>query len=368
MIRPSNYLVRSARRRAQFAVAAFAAAALIGVSACSSGGSSSQASSGSSSGSSSSQNLQTISIAIPAAIVDYVDLYIAEQQGFFKAQGLNVPITIAGGNLVNSLVSGQVDLINYNMGGMIAPSLQGKPTTIIYGGEAGATSGIGWGRTGVNSLSDCKRVGTNPQGSGPNTWANIYKGLLGANYTVVPFTTPTAMLAALAAGSIDCSVFAYPGVASLVDNGTIHCILNPTGIPALPKTPVPAGITTNFVGGGYAGLSSTIKADSASMVKFLKAIRQADKYIESTPAATVAADLLTLNDFKTNKAQDLTNSVKVEDADLAPDSGYITSAAWTNTLAYNAKGGSIPSATNPIVSYSNRVDMSYLTQATGGQG
>src|SRR3954451_8989125 len=110
-------------------VLAAAAATLLPLAACGSSGDSSAA------GSSDGPTKITVG-AIP--IVDVAPLYLAEQQGFFDEQKLNVEIknTTGGAAAVPGVVSGDYDFAFGNVVSLVLASSQGLPLKAIAEGNS----------------------------------------------------------------------------------------------------------------------------------------------------------------------------------------------------------------------------------------
>ena len=88
---------------------------------------------------------ETVNIEIGVVpVVDVAAIYLAEQEGFFEEQGLNVNINIgtSGAAVIPSVVSGQYTFGFSNMVSLLQANDQGLPITIIAPGSAStATEG-----------------------------------------------------------------------------------------------------------------------------------------------------------------------------------------------------------------------------------
>ena len=82
---------------------------------------------------------ETVNIEVGVVpVVDVAAIYLAQQEGFFEEQGLNVNINIgtSGAAVIPSVVSGQYTFGFSNMVSLLQANDQGLPVTIIAPGSA----------------------------------------------------------------------------------------------------------------------------------------------------------------------------------------------------------------------------------------
>jgi NitT/TauT family transport system substrate-binding protein len=102
----------------------------------------------------------TISIQVPP-IADAAPLYLAEKNGLFKKQGLNVKITIGQGGaaIAAALQSGSTDLGMVNYVSAISGISKGLPITLVADATHGTPKSFGLvvsGSSSINSIKDLK--------------------------------------------------------------------------------------------------------------------------------------------------------------------------------------------------------------------
>lgn len=264
--------------------------AIIGVGACaaaiagcgSSGQSGATGSGGSSSGGSGGGGT-SLSVALPLVDATFLPVYLAEQQGFYKQQGLNVKIvTFQGGaDATKAVVGGSVDLGVNGLGGVMPAVSQGVKA--IYGGfnevsyewvaskdvtSVRQVAGKAWGVTKVGSDTDyVTRYVLARNGINPTTGAKIVQGIV---------SSPTA-LAALGSGQLQVAVSARDQAGPLLANPKYHVIASE------------AQYTKSYPDHVVFAKGSYIKSHSATITKFLRALSQAITYEKSHPKQSEAA-------------------------------------------------------------------------------
>jgi NMT1/THI5 like len=342
-------------------VAALAAAA------CGSSGGSTGAGS---SGSSTSSKVENLTLAIPAALVNFADAYIASEQGYFKQVGLNVTVVDPGTTgTVALLQSGHADLAETATGLVIPAVQQGLGITVVAAnGSGGGDYLVGGPKVKtlaqLHSLKNCV-IGTQPVGSSAYAWALEFKEKLHlTNCSIAQLATVPVLVSATLSGQESVAVVVNGNVAQLKAGGG-NVLVDPT-VPGFAKqfqvTPSPSAITY--------GLTKHLKSIRPEIVKYLKAEEMAHEAMAtySVPVKKLAAGLQKEPGFTAVPTDTLVAQFDAAKATLAAKFGgpvgYIDKSSWNAELQtlknYGIAGYAASSA---IYSYAQRVDMSYFNAA-----
>ncbi|AUB83989.1 ABC transporter substrate-binding protein [Candidatus Thiodictyon syntrophicum] len=138
-----------------------------------------------------------------------VPLRVAEQEGFFTAQGLAVTLRLypTGKLALDALLRGQAEVATVAETPVVFAALAGEPLRVIANyASSGETSLVARADRGIAELADLKgrRVGTSP-GTTAHYFLHVLltdQGLTEADVAVVPVPAPE-QAAALAAGRVD---------------------------------------------------------------------------------------------------------------------------------------------------------------------
>jgi ABC-type nitrate/sulfonate/bicarbonate transport system substrate-binding protein len=362
------------RRCAGFSAAVGCIVILAG---CSSSASSGSANSSSSSGAASSTTVPSIKIAVAGGFVDFSDIFLAQAEGLFAKHGVNVTLQQdTGSNTLNYVVSQQVDMAIYTAPIALQAAEEGKPTTIFYAVERDPGAAFLTGSSiktvaQMKSVSNC-RIAVATTGSQGYAYGSIYKKALGLNNcSLIQTSLPALELGGLKSGSYNAAVTTYQVGLQGVSQGD-HMLVNPLDTAERAQYPVPPYPTAVLF-----GLQSNLTAKKAAIVRVLAAVNDAVN-LEKTMTNQQWAQALqqVSGDFKAVSLPALESEVQtirpfIGDGTvgtMTDKAGYISSALWSTALEqYQNWGlqGFDPSAAS--VSYSTRIDMSYLSQADSGQ-
>lgn len=264
-------------RRKATALAAVAVSA-VAVAACGS------SSSGGGGGGSSSGGAQSISVGLPVVDATFIPVWLAQEQGFYKQQGLNVKIvTFQGGaDLTKGVVGGSVDLGVNGLGGIMPAVLQGQSVKVVYGGfdevsyqwlaakdihTVKQAAGKTWGVTKIGSDTDfMSRYVLVNNGLSPTTGAKIVQGIV----------SPATALAALSTGQIQVAALARDNDAPVKAAG-YNLIASETEY------------TSQYPDHMVFAKTSFIDSHATAITKFLRALSEAIAYEKTHPAQTEAA-------------------------------------------------------------------------------
>jgi ABC-type nitrate/sulfonate/bicarbonate transport system substrate-binding protein len=342
-------------RKKRFAVMLSGVIGLSVVAACSSGGSGQS--------SASSPKLVTLKIALSESTTVDPNPYALEK-GYFKAAGLNVELLpISNATIVSQVVSGRADLGTIGIPGPLLPAAQGQDPVVVAVLDGGGSAGFLAARPGISSPKDCKTVATFAAGTSIAAWTAYYQNTYKSNFQPVIISSTPAEVAALSSGKVDCAVGLGNAFAPLVAAGKAHLLIDPTKSSTLPP-----GFPSGIVEGTYFGLKSNLESKRAAIVKYFQVLVKTLDEMKKTPASQVAAVVHKQPNYQAATEQELAASYsQVTEPTIGdlPNNGYIPASIWPTELKWVANGGTSlqGGASNPLWSYSQRVDMSYLKAA-----
>jgi NitT/TauT family transport system substrate-binding protein len=167
-----------------------------------------------------------ITVGLPVTTSTFLPIYLAEKEGLFKKEGLNVKlVTFHGGtDLVRAMIAGSVDVGITALAGVSLGIKAGQPIRVFYGGFNMAVfdwyaaktiksikdaKGKRFGVTRIGSSTDfLTRYALESRGIDPKTEAKIVQGGGSA-----------ARLSAMESGQLDVNIFAAPEKFMAADMG-----------------------------------------------------------------------------------------------------------------------------------------------------
>jgi ABC-type nitrate/sulfonate/bicarbonate transport system substrate-binding protein len=350
-------------------ILAMVAAVLATTVACgsSSGSGGNGASSGASASSAggSSTKITKLTYVVGGPDVSYAPMYYALAKGMFAKKNLDVSIKDVGAETMTEIASGSADLAGVGFGQAMLPAVQGKDTSIIFGGDANGIAGNIIATKGTPSYTDCTKVVTLSAGTNPYAWAEALKSALRANWTITGTSEIPTALAALEGGHANCYVGSVSTVGNRIATGELHVVLNGSKPPA-QLAPLFAGVQE----GAIAGLASNLANKKAAIERFLSVVEAALKAIRTVPAQDVATALHGFPDFSSTPVATLASQLReaLPHISPAPSNGYISSSIYATSVRFLKHAGSTYSFLNSGDAkwdYSQRVDMSYYDAAIG---
>ena len=292
--------------------------------------------------------LQNVTIAQAFQVFLYAPLYVAQNQGFFKDQGLNVNITTAGGDeqAFAALLSGDAQFAVGDPTFTAISGEKGQPGTVI----ASVLSGVPfWGVAKANipmitssAMLKGYKVATYPA---PNTAYELQVAMFkSANLQPnIVQIAPGGLLPALAAGKVDIALELEPNVSTAVANGD-HIVYS---LSSYYPTFALTGVTV---------LPSYLQNNSTTAQEMVNALKQADDYIRANPTST--ADFLgTMFQVSSTIAESAVQNMLA--AKVIPDSLVIDPQGWAAAIQLQVQTGDLKKA-EP---YSQYVNTTFAEQA-----
>ena len=265
----------------------------------------------------------------------YLPLTIAEQQGYFKAEGLNVKISdFAGGSVaLRAVVGGSADVVSGAYEHTI--NLQSKKqyfrAFVLQGRLPQIAFGVASARAGqVKSLKDLKglKIGVSAPGSSTHNLVKqlLVKGGLDPNKdaSIVGVGLGAQAVAAIRSGQIDAISNTDPVMTKLEQDNAIRILADTRTVKGTQDVwgaPLPAGCL-------YAPVEFTQKFPNTAQA-LANAIVRADKWI-SKASATDVAKVVPESYLMGDRALYLFSYDKVKEA-ISPD-GIISEAGAKATL------------------------------------
>jgi ABC-type nitrate/sulfonate/bicarbonate transport system substrate-binding protein len=145
---------------------------------------------------------------------------------------------------------------------------------------------------------------------------------------------------------------------NLVTAGTAHLLID-FGTQQYPDFPTGLPIVVVW------GLTDHIGSQREAVVRFLRALNNAAKFMKTAQPAAIAAVIMKDPDIaQQGTLAQLTAQVAATGYTFVPNDGNISETGWTGALSF-AESSGVPGfkASNPQYQYAVRVDMSYLNDA-----
>lgn len=295
------------------------------------------------------QELQKITIAQAYEVFLYAPLYVAEEQGFFEKQGLDVNITTAGGDEKSfaALLSGD------------AQFAVGDPTFVAVSGEKGQPGKVVaavlrgvpfWGvakKADIPTISDPSglngyRVATFPS---PSTAYTLQSNMFRAANLPPNLRegAPGALFPLLEAGTADIALELEPNVSTGIRNG-YHVVYSLNDY--YPE----------FAITGLTALPEYVEQNPETTQKVVNALQDAMEYIRSNPSEVADFLITKFPDVPRDIAESAVQNMIT--AGVFPNDTVITKAGWDAAIQARLDVGDLKSAapfeTYVITSFSER--------------
>ena len=311
-----------------------------------------------------------LSVVTGGTGVGIADAALAQALGYFKKVGLDVSMqTVGGGSVLNTVVSGSVDIGAFSLSGIMLATARGQYMTAIYGYQGNNQAGALLARRGIKSIAQLKalpncKLATGVPGTSLYGYMNHYIKTLGLqNCSTTQFGDSSTAVGAVVSGAYDAGALTYGDTINFVRSKQLNLLVNPANKAQSLKYAGP-GFTTN----AWFAKSNWLKSHRDAVQRFLKALGMADKALDSMSPTRLGAALHSLpgTDWGATTASDYSQQFKDLRPFLNPDHGYITKSNYNVALKAIASWG-IPGfdQTNPQFQYFARVDMSYYLKGVG---
>ena len=278
-------------------------------------------------------HLEKVKVAQFADVFLYMPLYLADDKGFFKEQGLSVDIVSTGGDdkTFAAVISGDVQFGIADPTFVAIARAKGQPGKVI----ASIVNGVPfWGVAKNSEVPEIKEpqqlegftVATFPS---PSTAFTLQKQMFEAAGLKPQIRQAAfgALLPLLEAGAVDIALELEPNVSTAVKQGArvVYSMAEMYGDFAI------TGVTT----------SETLIAENPDLVqKFVNAIQQAESYAHANPDAT--ADFA-LKRFPNLDPVVVEQSLKrIIDSKTLPKGTVISKEAWEKACQLRVDAGDLP--------------------------
>jgi len=301
--------------------------------------------------------LQPLTIAIGAAGTYVAPLFLANVQGYAEEEGLDLDIQTVGTNVLNVVLAGQADLGLGGVGQSLPPIQEGKGTNILYALESGAVSATVVGTDDIDSIEDCTKVITSPQGSSAYSATMAYLDAVDSDAAVTAVPTLDAIIPALLSGEQDCAVNATSTFVGKLSEG-LHVIVDPQDEDTMPTTlPLEStGIILWGIDTHLAEIGDKVEALMRAMVK-------AEDFLATASDEEIVDALTQEPNLAAFTPDALATAFQGDKPFLVPNGGVIDEATWKNNLELYAFSFPQIAEGDSIWEFENVVDSSFIEAA-----
>jgi len=210
----------------------------------------------------------------------HIPSYVAWDQGFYKAEGLDASFVVLQGRaLVTATLAGNIDFVPIPSGGAQA-ALSGAAITYVVG-ESLKSQWVIVVPNSVNKVDELRgktigygRAGAADYDEGATTLRRFFNMEVGKDYKVISFQGEQDRIAALINGNIQAALLSIPHAAKIAH----------TGYKALVRT----GDHITRVGGTFWGNKEFVDKNPETTKKFIRAIARGVMYFRDNKAGSVA--------------------------------------------------------------------------------
>jgi NitT/TauT family transport system substrate-binding protein len=209
----------------------------------------------------------------------HIPSYIAMDQGFYKAEGLDASFVILQGRpLVTAALSGNVDFVPIPSGGAQA-ALSGAKITYVVGESLKSQWTIVVPKS-INKIEDLKgktigygRAGGADYDEGATVLRRFFHMEVGKDYKVISFQSENDRIAALINGNIDAALLSVPHAAKAASAGMKVLLRTGDYIPR--------------AGGTFWGKTEFVTQNPETTKKFIRAIAKGVMYFRDNKAGSI---------------------------------------------------------------------------------
>lgn len=297
-----------------------------------------------------SNKLVDVTISQAFDVFLYAPLYVAEKQGYFAEQGINIKIVTAGGDdkAFATLVSGDAQFAVGDPTFVAIAGEQGRPGVVV----GSILNGVPfWGiadKASIPTISTPEQLGTYSVATfpAPSTAYALQKKMfesanLQPNIKEVAFG---ALIPALKAGSVDVALELEPNVSTAVANGSRIVYSLSEYYPDFAIT----GIST---------LPEYVESNGEIVQKVINAIQKADDFIRDNPAGAAAIVAARFPDVSMPIA---TNALlNIVSANVIPENLVTSKIGWETAIRLRLDTGDL----KQDAPFSTYIDNSFAEKA-----
>jgi hypothetical protein len=317
---------------------------------------------GSAPASSSKPPPQSLNLIVAGLSQSYMQAYLSLYDGAFDAENVSVNLKVVSpGAIAATIISGQADVAMSGPATVFPLVKNGQDASIIYQTTTNGISGYVVGSPRIRSVKDCTKFATSQQGSTAYAWAEEYKKLFNASYTILQLTDTTTIPAAVVSGNADCAGGAQSNFAAQLQSHQVVTLIDP----ANPKT-LPSNYPKPIMGGCIWGVRQNLQSKKAAVVAFIRGLQTTLNGTMKKDSLDQMATLMRKSpDFQAVSQPDMVTALQQLKPYVGPSQGNLSSDEWTAELDWSLGTGiAYLSTTDPLWSYKQRVDMSYYNAAT----
>ena len=283
--------------------------------------------------------------------------------GGFAAENLDVT-TVPLGTGSAQVVSGTADVQFNGLTIALSPARDGKETTVLLAYVGNGVGAFIYSIPSVQSVKDCKRMASGNTPGYPYGYVRLLREAFGATYEIVG-VGGDAGPSGLAAGTFDCATGPLSSYGPIVSAGKAKILYDDRA-----EAQRPAAFINNLSEGVLYGLRDVVQKKQEAIVRLMRAMYKTWVSVfkpASADAFQIAGFIKSKggNDWVADQAA-LTFTVQSNLGHFyMPLEGYIDEKTWANDIQFNNKYAGIDfvNATDPVWSYSRRVDMSLYEKA-----
>ena len=316
-----------------------------------------------------SNALPTLNLGIGQYYSGYTDVFVAEYEGFFKKAGVNVSLTNVGTQLLPYYLAGRVDMMIGGPTSQDAAAVQGKDTRLIYAHEFGQRTGFPVKQdSSAQSAMDlsggtCAQFGPGLSTGACLSLSQYLQAHGGKALNVIALQTATGDYAApVAGGTVDTASMSQSIAQPYILAGKLRYLKDLAPGSALMAQLVPPYL----VGVGTWVLNDTLNAKHDAFVRYIAGLRMAQRWMAAHSDKTIAYLLANaVQGFNQLPLPTVAGAVTQSRFTWSlKQGGYVPASNWTKTFALFQGWGFPVDFTQPVFSYSARVDMAPWNAAT----
>lgn len=310
---------------------------------------------------------QTLRVTTASTDLGALPLFVAQVRGLFAQQNLTVEISSAAASTITALLSSDgTDLVQNSNGVAIPQTLKGQPTVVAYGMASDNPRTELWSEsvatmTEAAALPDC-RLATIAPGGASYGYAVYWKERFGLKFEIIVAQSYDVIVAGVKSGTYTTGVVPRSTVGTVPDGMKILIQQDTPDYPGFPNG-------RNAVIAGLLGLKSNLADKREAMVRFGRAMLEAQRIVDSGNPDDLVADVRQSEIFKAIPPETLLKQVVAVKTLIWKDPeygtpGYISPTTWTNSIRkYTYWGIEGFSPDDPALAYDKIVDMTFYTEA-----